>query len=418
MNDRNGRTPEARIAPSGTSNPFASTTFTRWWSASLLAGTGVGIQAVSVPLFIRDRVELDERAPAIAAVLVAQTLPGALLALFGGVVADRVERRRILVRSYGVAALVSTLYVLLAALDVRAIWPVFPLAALVGSAGAFSNPARQSLLPSLVTRAQLPNGVILGTMGFMATLQFLGPTVAGVVVDAQGLAVAFALEVALLAAAATAFSRIRAPQPPPSGRHVLGDLTDGLRYVAGQAHLRGLLSLAAVPGVFFIGPFAVTLPLLVPDVFGASDKWVGFLWGCFGAGVVAGSLLLTFRPLPRRGLAICLSNLTGGVVMLVYSRSDALYPSAALLVVWGLNASVFINYVVSLLQEHAEPRMLGRVMSMYSLVFFLAAPLGYGLAGATTAAFGPPATLLLNGAAAAAVGLLCLVGLRSVRALR
>ncbi len=91
--------------------------------------------------------------------------------------------------------------------------------------------------------------------------------------------------------------------------------------------------------------------------------------------------------------------------------------AAALLVLWGLNASVFMNYVVTLLQEQSEPPMLGRVMSMYSLAFFLAMPLGYGLAGATTAALGSAATLLLNGAAAAAVGLLCLVGLRSVREL-
>jgi predicted MFS family arabinose efflux permease len=254
-------------------------------------------------------------------------------------------------------------------------------------------------------------------MGFMATLQFLGPAVAGVVVDARGLTAAFALEVALLAAAAAAFSGVRAPQPPPSGRHVLGDLADGLRYVAGQPRLRGLLALSTVPGVFFIGPFAVTLPLLVPDLFGASDKWVGLLWGCFGAGVFFGSLFLTFRPLPRRGLAVCLSNLLGGFVMMLYGRSDELAVAAALLVLWGLNASVFMNYVVTLLQEQSEPPMLGRVMSMYSLAFFLAMPLGYGLAGASTAALGSAATLLLNGAAAAAVGLLCLVGLRSVREL-
>jgi MFS family permease len=416
MNDPGERAAAADAVPE-TRNPFASARFTHWWLASLVAGTGVGIQAVSVPLFIRDRVAQSERAPAIAAALVAQTLPGALLALFGGVVADRVERRRILVRTYAVATCVSALYVLLSAVDVRAIWPVFPLAALVGSAGAFTNPARSSLLPALVSRSQLQNGVILGTMGFMATLQFLGPTLAGVVVDAQGLTAAFALEVALLAAAAAAFSGVRAPQPPPSGRHVLGDLADGLRYVAGQPRLRGLVALSTVPGVFIIGPFAVTLPLLVPDVFGASDKWVGLLWGCFGAGVLLGSLLLTFRPLPRRGLALCLSNLLGGLVMLLYGNSDELPVSAALLVLWGLNASVFMNYVVTLLQEQSEPQMLGRVMSMYSLAFFLAMPLGYGLAGAATAALGSAATLQLNGVAAAAVGLLCLVGLRSVREL-
>ncbi len=400
-----------------TRNPFASGHFTRWWIASIVAGTGVGIQAVTVPLFIRDRVDTDLRALAISGALIAQTLPGALLALVGGAVADRVERRRILVRTYGVAALVSTLYLVLSGLNVREIWPVFLLAAVVGSAGAFTNPARQSMLPQLLTRTQLQNGVIFGTMGFMASLQFLGPSIAGMVVDLRGLTTAFALEVVLLVLGATFFSRIHTDQPAPTGRNVLGDLTDGLGYVRRNPTLLALLLLATVPGVFFIGPFGVTIALVVPDVLHASDKWVGLLWGCFGIGVFAGSVILTLRPIPRRGLAVCLANVVGGLVLVVYGRSKALPLSATALVVWGLGASVFINYVVTLLQELTDSRMMGRVMSMYSLAFFIAMPIGYAQAGAITNAFGPEATLVSSGAAATAIGLGCLALARRVRAL-
>jgi MFS family permease len=408
--------PELEAAPE-TRNPFASRVFARWWLGSLAAGTGVGIQAVTVPLFLRDRVEGDARALAIAAALIAQTLPAAALALVGGTLADRIERRRILVRTYSVAALVSAAYVALCVLDVRTIWPVLLLAGVVGSAGAFTNPARHSLLPQLVSRAQLQNGVILGTMGFMATLQFLGPTVGGVVADASGLAAAFALEVALLAVAAGIFFGIRAPAPAPSGRPVLGDLADGVRYAARHPALRGLLLLATLPGVLFIGPFSVTIALVVPDVFHASDKWVGLLWGCFGAGVFFGSLLLTWRPLPQRGLALCSSHLLGGTTLVLYGLSETLWVSASLLVLWGLGASVFMNYTVALLQEHTEPRMMGRVMSMYSLVFFVSMPLGYAQAGAVTSALGPQTTLLASGVLAAGVGLGCLAFARPVRAL-
>jgi MFS family permease len=398
-------------------NPFASSAFTRWWLASVVAGTGVGIQAVTVPLFIRDRVSLEERALAISAALIAQTLPGALLALVGGAMADRVERRRILLRTYAIAALVSTFYFWLARVGTRSIWPVFPLAALVGSAGAFTNPARQSMLPQLVTRTQLQNGVIFGTMGFMAALQFLGPTLAGFVVDLFGLTSAFACEVAFLTAGAALFSRIRTDQPEPTGRNVLGDLVDGVRYVVTEPSLLGLLLLATLPGAFFIGPFAVTIPLVVPDVLHASDKWIGILWGCFGAGVFLGSVLLTLRPLPRRGLAVCLANFVGGVVLVLYGASHVLSLSMAALVLWGFGGSVFINYVVALLQQHTDPRMMGRVMSMYSLVFFISMPIGYGQAGLVTHRFGPQVTLVASGLIAAAIGLLCLARARSVRAL-
>ena len=398
-------------------NPFASPRFVRWWLGSLVAGTGVGIQAVTVPLFLRDRVSDDARAVAIAAALIAQTLPGAVLALVGGTMADRVERRRILVRTYGLAAAVSTVYVALCGLDVRAIWPVFPLAALVGAAGAFTNPARQSLLPQIVSREQLQNGVIFGTMGFMATLQFLGPTVAGLTVDAAGLTEAFALEVALLAAGAAVFAGVQTGPPTPTRRRVRDDLLAGLRYVRGERAIRGLLLLALVPGIFFIGPFAVTVALVVPDVLHASDKWVGLLWGCFGGGVFLGSLALTLRPLPRRGLAVCLSNVSGGLVLVLYGSSESLAACAVALVVWGLGASVFINYVVSLLQQYAAPEMMGRVMSMYTLAFFVSMPLGYAQAGALTRAVGPQAALVASGWAATAIGLACLAGARGVRRL-
>jgi MFS family permease len=410
-------TPAQAPAPPETRNPFAAPGFSRWWLGSIVAGTGVGIQAVTVPLFIRDRVPLGVRGMAIAAALIAQTLPGAFFALVGGAVADRVERRRILVRTYTLAALVSLCYLGLAGGDVRVIWPVFPLAALVGSAGAFTNPARHSMLRQLLTRAQLQNGVILGTMAFMATLQFLGPTVGGLLVDFRGLVVAFGGEVLFLAAAAALFSSIRADRPVPTGRNVLGDLVDGLRYVRTQPALLALLFLSTTPGLFFIGPFSVTIALMVPDVLGASDKWVGILWGCFGSGVVVGSIVLTLRPFPRRGLAICLANVVGGLMMAGYGLSRALPLSAALLFAWGLVASVFMNYTVALLQEHTEPRMIGRVMSMYSLVFFASAPIGHGQSGLVTDRFGPQATLVASGLISAAIGLASVASLPRVRAL-
>jgi MFS family permease len=398
-------------------NPFESSRFTRWWLATLIAGTGIGIQTVTVPLFIRGRVTVDARAIAIAVALIAQTLPGALLTLVGGAVADRVERRRILVRTYAVAALASVAYVALAAIDFRAVWPVFLLAAVVGSAGAFTNPARQSMLRLLVTPEQLQNGVILGTTGYMATFQFLGPSIGGLVADWAGLMPAFALEVVLLAVAAATFATIGTDVPAPSGRSILGDLMDGVRYVRGEPAILSLLLLSTTIGLFFIGPFGVTVAILVPDVLHASDKWVGLLTGCFGGGVLIGSMLLTLKRLPRRGIAVGISTLVGGALSVAYGLSEVLWLSATLQFVSGLNAAVFANYAVALLQERADPSRLGRVMSMYSLAFFASMPIGYAQAGLVTDRFGPQATLIESGVLAALVGLVCLLWLKPVRSL-
>jgi MFS family permease len=412
--------PAAESGPTGINrNPFSVANYQRWWLASVAAGLGVGIQAVTVPLFVRDRVSEDDRALAIAAALICQNGAAAALTLVGGVFADRVERRRILVRTYGVAALVSIVYVALAGFDVGAVWPVFILGAIVGSAGAFTNPARQSMMPQMLARPQIQNGVIFGTMAFMASLQFLGPATGGIVADGVSLTAAFAVEVALLAVGALLFWRIATDAPVPTGKSVGRDLVDGLHYIKDQPALAGLLALGTVPGVFFMGSFTVTVVIMVEDVLKESDKYVGFLWAAFGLGIVGGSLLMSLRPLPHRGTLVILSVVFGPLGYFLYGMSEVAWLSMAILFVTGIvGPAVFINLASALLQEHSSPQMMGRVMSMYGLAFVASVPLGNLQAGIITSIWGPQAAIMFGGLAASAIGLASLVWLKPVRTLK
>lgn len=404
------------VAPLAESrNPFTVTGFRIWWLASVVAGTGVGIQAVTVPLYIRDRVSEDNRAVAIAAALICQTLPGAALALFGGVVADRVERRRILVRTYFVAAAVSLVYVALAGADAAIIWPVFILAAIVGSAGAFTNPARQSMVPQILKQSQLQNGAIFGTMAFMATLQFGGPSLGGILADGAGLTVAFAVEVAALALAALLFSRIATDPPVPTGKSVFRDLTEGLRYVHHNKSLLGILALGTVPGMLLMGPFMVTLVLIVQDVYEASDKFVGFMVGSMGAGILAGSILMSVIKTQRRGLLLCFSLLGGGTFWFLYGFAPNIWAAMSLVFIAGvLGPAIFINFAVALLQEHSDRPMMGRVMSIYGLSFSASTPIGYAQAAGQVALWGPQNTIIVSAACVMVLGVLAMLFLRPV----
>jgi MFS family permease len=398
-----------------TRNPFASARFRTWWAASVVAGAGVGIQTVAVPLFIRDRVSDDNRAIAIAGALISMQIMGAFFSLLGGVLADRVERRRILVRTYAVAMAVSLSYIALSAADVDVVWPVYPLAVIVGTAGAFTNPARQAMVPQLLSKAQLQNGIILGNIAFMALLQFGGPTVGGVLADTAGLTVTFAVECATLAAAMVLFGRVQTDRPTPSGRNVRGDLSDGLRFVAKSPSLIGLLTIGAIPGIFIMGPFAVTNVLMVEDVFKAGDAAVGYLWGAFGAGILLGSLLLTMWRLSRRGMFACACLFVGGLVFAAYGLTSNLPLALVLLVIQGITGpAVFINTVAALIQEYTPQHMMGRVMSMYGLTFVATAPIGYGMAGGLASAWGPQPTLVFGGLVTAGMGLACMALLRPV----
>ncbi len=418
--------PEAAAIPlagageeSESRNPFAVVGYRLWWVASIVAGTGVGIQSVTVPLFIRDRVADDQRATLIAAALICQTIPGALFALIGGVVADRVERRRILVRTYGVAAAVSLVYVALSGADVEVIWPVFILSAIVGSAGAFTNPARQSMMPQILSIAQLQNGAIFGTMAFMATLQFGGPAIGGVVADHAGLTSAFGIEVLTLATAALLFSLIATDRPVPTGKSVFRDLAQGLRYVKESPAIMGILALGTVPGLLLMGPFMVTLVLIVQDVYHQSDTFVGLLVGSMGAGILVGSVGMSLIRINRRGLLVCFSLFGGGLFWLAFSYAPNIWAAMALIALAGvLGPAIFINFAVALLQEHSDRAMMGRVMSIYGLSFSASMPVGYAQAAAQVSLWGPQTTMAVGSAIAVALGLLTMLFLKPVTRLQ
>jgi MFS family permease len=411
--------PAAAAAPGeATRNPFATKQFRWYWAAVVCGAMGVGIQVVTVPLFVRDRVAEDHRELLISLALISQTVPAAILMLFGGVASDRFQRQKIMTRVWFSAALVSVAYVVLTGAGVSAVWPVFILAAIVGSLDAFGQPARFSMPPQILPQPQVQNGIILNTVAFMTAFQFLGPSLGGLLSDVFNLTTAFAVEVAFLLTGALLATRIRVPKPVPTGKSVWADLADGVRYVRGRGVLIMLLFLQFMPGAFLIGPFRVTGVAMVNDILGGSDKFVGFLSAGFGLGALLGSVALTMVRPGRRGLLLCLAFLPGGVIFMAYGLSTWLPLSLALMIPWGLSAAVHINMITPLIQESAEPRMLGRVMSMSSLCFAISTPIGFAHSGLVANWFGPEPSIIASGAIFALVGVLCLLFMRPVRTLR
>ncbi|MFN0096322.1 MAG: MFS transporter [Dehalococcoidia bacterium] len=410
----------AEFDPSATfRNPFKVVQYRWYWFSSFLSAMGVGIQIVTVPLYIRDRVPEDDRALLIAIALICQSLPAVALILLGGVAADRIQRRTILSRVALVAAAVSSVYIALAGTGFDGIWPVFFLGAIVGSCDAFGQPARGSMVPHIVPRSALQNGVILSTVAFMSAFQFLGPAVGGILADVFSLTTAFCAEVAFLLLGSLAATRLKPlPKLGTAGRSVLGDLKDGLAYVRRTPTIRWLILFQLLPGLFLMGPFRVTAVDLVTDVLGASDKFVGLLSSGFGIGVILGSILLTIIRIPRRGLLLCASPIWGGLIFILYGLSEHLAISLALMVPWGLSAASFINMAFPLIQENADPARLGRVSSVSNLAFQVALPLGYAQAGLITTFWGPQAAAMTSGVAIASLGVLSVLFLTPIRRLR
>jgi predicted MFS family arabinose efflux permease len=243
---------------------------------------------------------------------------------------------------------------------------------------------------------------------------------AGFLVDGPGLTVAFGAEVALLALGAILFF-VMPSYPPPSAtvaqQSVREGLAEGIRYARRTPIVPGLMFLVMVPGIFFAGPMNVNMVILVEDVLHASDKWIGIIFVAFGVGIMINLTVLTFWTVPRRGLLLAAMPIFAGVVFVGFGLSEDPYLSAFMMGLLGLGAGVFMGFAISLLQENVVDEMMGRVMSMYTLGFTIAIPIGLAQAGLVTNFWGPQVSLVASGIAACILGTLGLILVKPVRGL-
>jgi MFS family permease len=401
-------------APAESRNPFAGPQYRWWWAMSLCVSLATGAQIVNVPTYVLDRTETRFF---VALAVLCQTVPAALCTLPGGAAADRFGRGRIIRATIVLGAGTAAVFVALSAADVRAIWPVFVIAAVVGASMAFQNPARQSLINLLAPGPRLQNGVIWGTLAFMGGSMFLGPALAGFAIALFGLTGGFLLAVALFVLAAWCATRLRGfdtGTPAPGG--MAAQIVAGLGYVRREARLWQVLVLGAVPGMFFMGVGQAAFPVFAKDTFARGAEGIAMLNAGMGCGTLAGSVLLTrWGPRHARGQWFVRAVPVGGIAYVLTGLAPTLPLAVLALVVMGLGAAVFINFATTLLQTYAEPRFIGRVMSIYSLSFMAAVPLGNLHAGIGVQFTDPRVVLVYSGGIALLLGLL---GFRFFRAAR
>jgi MFS family permease len=405
----------APVADAGR-NPFASARYRWWWVMTLCVSLAVGVQLVTVPTFVLARTDVKFL---VALSVLCQTVPTALFTLVGGASADRFGQRRILLTTTSIGAAVSVVYVILAVMDVRQIWPVFIIAAIVGSTAAFQNPSRQSLINRLAPGSRLQNGVIWGTLAFMGGQSFLGPALGGLTVSVFGQTAGFAIEVVLLLVAGLCAARLTGIEPVVAAGHsLLSQIAAGLRYVRETPRIWQVLVLGAVPGLFFIGVATATFPIFARDTFHRGAGGIAMLNASMGAGTLIGSVLLArWGPRHNRGQWLIRSLPVGGTIMALAGLAPVLPLAMVALLAWGLTAAVFINFASTLLQSYATPAYIGRVMSIYSLCVMGTVPLGNLHAGIGVQFADARVVLVYSGAIAAALGVLAFVSLPSARSL-
>ena len=335
----------------------------------------------------------------------ASQAPILLFGTLGGVWSDRMDRRRLMMRTQTLALLQA---LTLAALTWRGtITPALLLAMafIMGCINALDMPVRQSLVVHLVEdRTQLPNAIALNSMLMNAT-RFIGPALAGFIITLAGEAVCFALNAASYLAVLLALLALRVRPSGDASKHPLRALQEGLSYTFGHGDIRLFLMLVAAAS-FLLTPYVVMMPLYARTIFDGDARTLGLLVSSAGAGSLTASLVLATRAsvdgLARR---VSMAATLAGVALTLFAlnRHQALaYP---ILMVLGFCVVLIAAGSNTLLQTWVRDDMRGRVMATFSMSFLGVAPLGSLAVGSLAQGIGIRPTLFLCGALTIVVGL-------------
>lgn len=331
--------------------------------------------------------------------------PFLLFSLLGGVFADRIDRRRILLGSQFVQLSSAFLLAGLVLTHSVQVWIILTLSFVVGLAQSFGAPAYQALIPMLVERHDLQNAVAMNAIQFNLA-RVIGPVLAGIAFYKLGAAACFGLNgLSFLAPVAALLLLKRGGHATaPAAESVFQSLKSGLKAVVGGGPLKGVIGLGFA-GSFCALPLLTFLPVFAKDVFHRDAKGYSLLLALFGVGAVLGAIAVGgIGHVRRKGVVAVAMQMTFAILMAAFALSRTPALSYVLLFLAGSCMMVVFAMFMTLVQENVADAMRGRVVSVYSLAFRGAMPLG-NLAAALAARFVPvPAILVFNGAILVTMG--------------
>jgi MFS family permease len=370
--------------------------FRLFFGGQLISLIGTWMQSVAQSWLIY---RLTHSALLLGAVGFAGQIPIFFIAPVGGHLADRVDRRRIIIVTQSCAMILAFVLAALTLSGRVREWHIIVLAALLGLVNAFDMPARQAFIVQMVERDDLMNAIALNSSMFNGA-RVVGPAIAGILVAAIGEGWCFFANAVSYIAVLAGLFMMTTPRfvPKATATSALQNIVEGLRFVANTAPIRALLLLLAL--VSFTGmPYAVLMPVFADRVLHAGARGLGILMGASGVGALAGSIMLALRSTVRGlGRWVAVSCTIFGATLIAFGLSRALWLSVAILVPLGAAMMVQMSSSNTLIQSMVPDELRGRVMAAYTMMFMGMGPLG-SLAGGTVAdRVGAPIAVMAGGA--------------------
>jgi MFS family permease len=372
------------MSPTFTSLKYAN--YRLWFAGALVANIGTWMQRVAQDWLVLT-VLTDNSGVAVGITTALQFAPVLLLSPWAGVLADRFDRRRLLMATQVAQGILAFVLGALVLSGHAELWHVFVLAGLLGAVTAIDGPVRQTFVAELVPPARLPNAVGLNSASFNAA-RLIGPGVAGLLIAWIGTGWVFMLNGVSFLATILALTRMRRAElhPMPSAPRSKGQIREGMRYVRGRSDILVIMVVVGVVSTFGLN-FQLTSALMARTEFGRGPGEYGVLGSILAIGSLTGALLAARRERPRVRLVIGAAfgfGIATGVMALMPTYTS--YAIACIPV--GLASLTMMTAANSTVQMSTDPAVRGRVMSLYMMVFLGATPIGSPIVGWIAEQFG------------------------------
>ena len=316
-------------------------------------------------------------------------IPMFFLGIVGGVLADAVDRRRLLLMTQAVTFLSLLTLSTLMVLDLAVYWHAYPAILVMGVAWALDMPSRRSLIHDLLGRRRVTNGVALDSMGMSASMM-IGPATAGALIDRVGVTGGYTVVTVMVAISIALLTRLRTGQARPQQQQqgILRNLADGIRYVAGHGTLRVMVLITVLANLLMF-PYMHMVPVMARDVLGVGPVLMGLLQAAPGMGSFAGAIAIASLPaVSHHGRIMLGGTLTAFVALLVFSQSTVYAFSFPTLLVMGIGVSGFGSMQAAMTMLLAPKEMRGKALGVVSLAIG-SGPFGALIVSSVANEYGP-----------------------------
>jgi MFS family permease len=389
-----GAAPKPRISVHQTFAALKHRNYNLWFRGQIVSLMGTWMQQTAQGYLV---FQLTGSPVYLGYVGFAAGVPAWLFTLYGGVIADRVEKRKLLIVTQTAMMLLAFALAALVFSNLVQPWHIVALAFLLGVANAFDAPARLAIVGEMVSREDLTNAIALNATMFN-TGTAIGPAVAGVTYALVGPAWCFMLNGVSFVAVIVALLLIKIdPRPAPSGRaSAWAALLEGLRYISRDPAIRTLIGLVGVTALFGVS-FATLFPAWAVSVLGGDATTAGLIPSARGVGALIGALTIaSLGSFKFKGKLLSYGSLAFPLLLLIFAQLRSLPWSLLALLLSGIAIIMIMNVANALVQSLAPDALRGRIMSVYSLTFFGLMPVGALWAGAAAEVAGEPAAVTLG----------------------